>query len=209
MDYSNVKFVQSENTAEAAHEALHSCHLPECNNQITRKDSHSFIVYFRVIDFMQHYWYDTGCTLDHASRCNHPQCRDFNHWSCCKDHAVQVVHTCIDKHFAEPQPSSFLPYKTSTYDVSAYVETVCGTPCAICGVPLTTKAYSYYPAHATTGGPVDGSRFYLSPSRCEQAHWCCSMEHAKLAAHACIEQHVLPTSLKELRRVQDLIKSGF
>ena len=42
------------------------------------------------------------------------------------------------------------------------------------------------PAHAETGLMIPG---YGCPG---ENHFCCSIEHAALAGHACIDEHVLP-----------------
>ena len=109
------------------------------------------------------------------------QCPSEQHWCCSHEHAIQAVKTCIDEHHSAEQ---LVPVGTDPRIVQLPGHI---THCAIasCDVALTTECYSVPISYATPGL---GYTAYICDA--QDPHWACSEEHAKLAAAACLEEHL-------------------
>lgn len=60
--------------------------------------------------------------------------------------------------------------------------------CAICGTVITVgESYSFVVIFATTGHPAIPA--FQCPA---EQHFTCSVAHAQAAAHACIDEHLVP-----------------
>lgn len=64
--------------------------------------------------------------------------------------------------------------------------------CEVCGAQTTIgNSYSFVMTFATTGPAHDGIMLAAFQCPAEQ-HFCCSVACAQAAAHACIDEHLVP-----------------
>ncbi len=160
------------------------CEAQGCSVTPVQRDAFSFIICYQHVHAEQGY----------ASY----QCPSEQHWACCHDHAMQAASWCIDEH----HDVSLLVPKP---DVQMRVPQ---TTCAICDAPLTSEAYAIPICYAVPGlgyagytcgfeiverpslDPNDPTPRKVYKNRIAENHWCCSEEHAKAAAHACMHEHL-------------------
>lgn len=177
-----------------AEERVHPCEI--CGTDVLQREAFSFIVCMRRIVPGEHIAI--------------MQCPSEQHWCCSHDHAMQAAHTCIDDHHTEqslrivaihpavttpsPQLTAALAKQLTGVRIKASGIPSLPETCAICEHPLTT-AYSVPVCYATPG--INFASYVCDPDGNE--HWCCSEDHAKQAAHACIEEHLHPHDGERLR----------
>jgi hypothetical protein len=151
------------------------CEADGCTATHERRNMFSFIV------SLSHYHLEKAL----LSSC---QCASEQHWCCSHDHAINAARKCIDEHHSADllKPAPFATCRLPQ-----------GTTCAICESPLTTEAFHLAVCYATPGhgfaayacgkhiAMPDGKTHWIP-----EQHWCCSEEHAREAAHACIEEHL-------------------
>lgn len=75
--------------------------------------------------------------------------------------------------------------------------------CAVCGTVTTIGAsHSIVIVYAVTGG----SR--IPAYNCPAQHFCCSQECARTAAHACIDEHMIPLHAAKVQAQQGETAGG-
>lgn len=147
---------------------LMPCEAPGCDKSTPRKECFSFIA------SMAHMHLEKGVYSQY-------QCPSEQHWACSHEHAVQAVKTCIDEHHNAEQlePNSLVHPRH--VQLPEHI-----THCAIadCDQQLAAECYAVGLAYATPG--LGYGAYICDP----HPHWSCSEEHAKLAAAACLEEHL-------------------
>ena len=151
-------------------EVPRSCEHGDCTEATPSHSAFSFIVVCQCVKEDGTYWWH--------------QCENEQHWACSHDHAVVAAHTCINECHDEGRlvaASDGIRLKLPK-----------DATCAICSAPITPGHAWHMPvAYATPG---KGFAAYVCGTSDEKFHpnhhWCCSFEHARTAAKACIVEHL-------------------
>jgi hypothetical protein len=143
------------------------CEAAECVTTRPRRECFSFIA------SMQHIHLEKGVYSSY-------QCPNEQHWCCCHDHAYAAVVACLNEHHSTEQLIPYTGGGTQAFGLPDHI-----THCALasCDQPLTTEAYMVPVCYATPG-------LGYPAFACTDTHWSCSEAHAKLAAEACLEEHL-------------------
>lgn len=120
------------------------------------------------------------------------QCGSVQHFGCCRAHAMEAAHACIDDHHTR----SF-----AALDGRPYPAFLSEATCCIegCGGGLSREAWHYIPTYAMRGHRdverlTEEEQETAAPlvSLCYRdvlggEYWACSADHGRLAAHQIIE----------------------
>ncbi len=147
---------------------LKPCEAAGCENSLPRWECFSFIA------SLQHMHLENKVYSMYA-------CPSEQHWCCSHEHAFQAVKTCIDEHHSVEQLVPNATVDPRVIQLPSHI-----THCAIasCDVELTAECYAVSVSYATPG---PGYTAYICDPH---PHWACNEEHAKLAAAACLEEHL-------------------
>lgn len=157
------------NRKAAPDEPIRNCQHKECDQEHKQSESFSFSMGF--------YHWQNG-TLE-SGACVGPGGYS-NHWGCSHEHGLQAARACIDEHVAN--------FVTSPA-IGPFASGVALPSCPICEKDISAEAFFISVDYVTPGRGITGIG-YRELSNCE--YWSCSWEHARLVAHAIVNELLLP-----------------
>ena len=137
-------------------------------------DSHSMLVVLQKVD-------TGGYTFFQCENGQEWAYMNYQHFCCSQECMGQAVRACLNEHHQEQHLHPIPPGEGST--ILHRIVLGRGLACAVCHAALEAVAYRFVLTRATPYNELPHSHHGLEG-------WCCSLEHARSAAHAVLDGYL-------------------